>query len=646
MVQIRRRLYGVIAIFISWEIIYSASQTTCTSPAVQCRCEQRNNKFIINCRDKKLTQIPVFTDTNTQYDELTFSTSYPDTSSCSVCNRITSIPPRAFENLRVRRIDLTKNALTYISNDSFAGVEPYLKELLLQGDRTNEPNYAALKNLTGLTTLHLEKFQQTTLNSNNIFGNLENLESLTLKTFKCLSFIDSSAFQNKVPKLKLLWLEDLPLVTYPAGAILNIPSLQSLNFINTQVTKLFSQSFKDLRSLKELNLSHNMIDSIENDTFTGITETLQFLNLAVNRLGYKTNTRESLNFLSSKHWTHLEKLSLAYNKLNALPDGPFRNMQKLTCLILESCQLPAISSGLLQGLQNLHTLEVSQNMITDISVNAFVHTPQLIDLRVYRQHQAFSQYLALNFPSTAVEPIRTSLTHLNLEHNRVNVSQIWEITELLTNLEELKLRNTNILAVPDFVFRNHTQLQILDLSENQISSLDQKSFHGLKDTLTSLSLSDNNLTTIDERAFKNFSKLNYLYLANNMWNCDCKLLWLYDWIRNKMLTKPFIEYIVECVCHSPPKLNENYIQSVIRSDLACTPDILTCRIISLTTVQLKLAKSQRAYRTCLQVAVNTVLSLNIIMHVTHSTNPVAAFELIKKTTSDKSKKGKCPTSRR
>ncbi|KAK3596059.1 hypothetical protein CHS0354_024673 [Potamilus streckersoni] len=571
MANIKRRLSGAIATFIICEIIYSEAQPGCTSPAIKCGCEKRNNKFIINCRDKKLTQIPVFTNTNTEYDELTFSTSYPDTLMCSVCNRITSIPPKAFEHLRVKRIDLTRNALTDISNDSFAGVEPYLQELLLEGDRTNEPNYAALKNLTGLTTLHLEKFQQNTLNSNNIFGYLQNLESLKLKTFKSLSLIDSAAFQNKVPKLKTLWLEDLPLVTYPAGAVLNIPSLQTLHFINTPVNKLYSQSFKDLDNLKVLDLSHNDIDSIENDTFTGITDTLLFLNLAVNRLGYNTNARESLIFLSSKNWINLEHLSLAYNNLNALPEGPFRTMPSLTYLILESCQLPSVSSGLLQGLQNLHTLEISQNKITGISVNAFVHTPQLTDLRLYQQHQKFSKDIALDFPPTAVESIRVSLAHLNLDQNLVNVSQIWEIIELLTNLEELKLRSTNLVAVPDFVFRYHTQLQFLDLSENQITTVDQKNFHGLKDTLTSLSLANNNLTTIDECVFNDFSKLSYLYLTGNMWNCDCHLLWLYDWIKNKMLTHPYIEYIVECVCHSPPRLSENYIQDVNRYDLSCIP---------------------------------------------------------------------------
>ncbi|KAL3874289.1 hypothetical protein ACJMK2_037328 [Sinanodonta woodiana] len=569
MKNMKRHLWCAIVTIIICEIVNSLAQSGCISPAIECICQQKGNTFIINCRDKKLTQIPIFNKTNTEYDELTFGSPLTDTTMCSVCNKITSIPPRAFENIRVKRIDLTSNALTIISNDSFAGVEIYLKELLLQGNETKELNYAALKNLTGLTTLHLEKFQQTTLNSSNIFGYLQNLESLKLKTFKRLSVIESSAFKNKVSKLKTLWLEGLPLVVYPAGAILNIPSLQSLNVINTQVKKLYSQSFRDLRSLKDLDLSHNLIDSIDNDTFAGITDTLLFLNLAVNRLGYNTNKKESLHFLSSQHWTDLEQLSLAYNKLDTIPDGPFRNMPKLAYLALKSCQLSFISNGLLQGLQNLHTLDVSENRITQISSNAFVHTPQLKKLRLDRQHKESIKDLVLNFPPTAVEPIRASLTHLNVEHNRVNVSQIWEIIELLTNLEELKLQNTNLVAVPDFVFRYHTQLQILDLSENQISSLDQKSFHGLKDTLTSLSLSDNNLTTIDECVLQNFSKLNHLYLANNLWNCDCDLLWLYDWI--EMSAEPGIEYIVECVCHSPPSLRENLLQTVNRSHLSCTP---------------------------------------------------------------------------
>ncbi|KAK3603051.1 hypothetical protein CHS0354_015743 [Potamilus streckersoni] len=569
MENIKRRLCGAIVTLIICIIIYSEAQPNCISPAKQCGCEQRDNKFIINCRDKNLTQIPIFDNTSIQYEELTFSSSYPDTSKCSVCNRITSIPPRAFVNLNVKRIDLTKNALTYISNDSFAGVEPYLKELLLEGNEAKEPNYAALKNLTGLTKLHLEKFQQTTLNSNNIFEYLQNLEFLKLKTLKNLSFIDSAAFQNKVRKLKTLWLDDLPLKKYPVKAVLNIPSLQELHFINSPVTELYSMSFKDLDNLNVLDLSNNDIDSIDDNTFEGVNDTLLSLNLSDNNLRFKT--RETLSFLSSKSWTKLEELRLSYNKFDALPNGPFRTMSNLRNLTLESCQLPSISSGLLQGLQNLHTLEVSQNRITNISIDAFVHTPQLKVLNLDQQNKDFIKRLAINFPAEAVKSIRTSLTHLHLEQNLVNVSQIWEIIELLTNLEKLKLRSINLVTIPDFVFRYHTQLQDLDLSENQITSFDQKSFHGLKDTLNSLTLSNNNLTTIDECVFKNFSKLNYLYLTGNMWNCDCHLLWLYDWIKNKMLTHPYIEYMVECVCQSPPRLSEKYIQDVNRSDLSCIP---------------------------------------------------------------------------
>ncbi|KAL3873569.1 hypothetical protein ACJMK2_036666 [Sinanodonta woodiana] len=696
---IKTCIVGAIITFVMYEIICSEAQASCLNPpTTKCDCQVVNNKSIINCRDKSLTQIPTFNNTNIEYDELTFSTAQLNTPTCSSCNKITSIPSRAFANLKVRRIDLTKNALVNISDNSFAGVEPYLKELLLEGNGTKEPNYAALANLTGLATLHLENFQQTQFSSNNIFGYLQNLENLILKSFKSLSLIDGATFLNKVPKLKTFRLEDSPLTTYPAGVFLNIPSLQVLSFINTQVTKLLAQSFNTLNNLKELDLSHNIIDSIDNDTFAAITDTLEFLNLAVNKLG-NNNKRENLFFLSSKTWTKLELLTLSYNVLDAIPDRTFQNMPNLAYLTLQGCQLSSISSGLLQGLQNLHTLEVSLNWIANISVNAFVHTPQLTDLRLDQQHKDSIKDIALNFPPTAVEPIRTSLNRLNLQQNQVNESQIWEIIRFLINLEELYLSSTNLVTVPDFVFRYITKLQILDLSYNQLTSVNQKSFHGLKDTITSITLSENNLTTIDECVFKNFSKLNHLFLSENIWNCDCHLLWLYDWIN----VSPGIADLVDCVCHSPPSLIGKQIQNVNRQDLFCTPTnapytcpdyyitttttttttpiplpvfriaITAARIFSInvswtisdksdvtryllslvdlqntgsrnlwnlsrdtTLFQFSNLKPQQLYNICLQVELNNVLNQNLFSCVNYSTKPIPAFELLTNTITESS----------
>ncbi|KAL3874534.1 hypothetical protein ACJMK2_037538 [Sinanodonta woodiana] len=538
-------------------------------PTAQCACLVTLSKMgIINCRDLRLNQVPNFTDVETSFYELTFSSSAMVKSTCSWCNNITHLPPNSFRGLRVRRIDLTKNNISNISNSAFDGVQSELKELLLEGDGVHSFNSRSIEGLNQLTLLHLENFHIPHLGPEINFARLTELKQLVLKRTKCAS-IDNRTFAFL--RLERLHLVQMPLTSFPVVPILEIQYLRELEISQTQISRLQSDSFVNLTQLASLILSHNHLRFLDVGAFNGLYDTLENLDLSGNRL-------ENIEEISLRNWTKLQSLQLSSNSITLSP-GDFRNMPVLKYLHLGYCNIKVVYSSLFQGLRLLYHLDLSQNTILEIEPMAFDHTPMLSDLIMHSQRQFTlqeqhlpSSVRALNLSTDSIGRNHFSLTNLNLEHNVLNETQLWSFVGKLTNLKSLKLSRTNITSIQNDVFINHHRLVSLDLSQNQIFSIDSAGFHGLEFSLSSLDLSYNNIKTIQECIFQNFSKLQLFFLQGNNWMCDCQLTWLFDWIKTRLNDDPFTCHDTDVVCKAPPTLLNRSLCDVTPRELECHAD--------------------------------------------------------------------------
>ncbi|XP_037536019.1 oligodendrocyte-myelin glycoprotein [Nematolebias whitei] len=198
-------------------------------------------------------------------------------------------------------------------------------------------------------------------------------------------------------------------------------------------------------------------------------------------------------------------LSVARNQLCNVDHllGPFSGLQELS---LSHNLLPRFPRGLPPSLESLL---LQENRIT------YITSGSLRQLR--------------------------NLTRLDLEDNRISVIQPGALLGL-RKLQILTLKGNKLSSLP---LNLPPSLTHLDLSANCISSLDLPSLSALVNLLV-LQINSNCLRTVPEKAFDSLPRLRTVDLTNNLWVCECNILYLYRWLlsgRLKMAT--------DLVCKEP-----------------------------------------------------------------------------------------------
>lgn len=133
------------------------------------------------------------------------------------------------------------------------------------------------------------------------------------------------------------------------------------------------------------------------------------------------------------------------------------------------------------GLDSLHELDLSHNLLTDL--------PDLVFSRMVK------------------------LLYLNLDHNKIHSLHPMTFYKL-SNLVSLNLNTNKIKSVPLNVFSSLNELVDLDLSTNQLMNIEPEKWTGLT-SLSSLNLAENILLRFDPSYNFSFTGLGVLNLSSN-----------------------------------------------------------------------------------------------------------------------------------
>lgn len=160
----------------------------------------------------------------------------------------------------------------------------------------------------------------------------------------------------------------------------NVPNIFRINLSQNKIAAISNTMFGSIEFLHlvELDLSYNQINSIPPTTFEQLTN-LRYLSLSENPLN--TINQDTVAALSSISST-LRILDLSYTNIDSLPDGMFNSgsvvLQKLFIQGNRIASIPE-SLGLLTSLRSLN---IGQNLFTELNDESFLGLKNLRSLSI------------------------------------------------------------------------------------------------------------------------------------------------------------------------------------------------------------------------------------------------------------------------
>lgn len=481
-------------------------------------------------------------------------------------NRLTGLGATPWMLPELRSLDLSGNSLTELPTNIFEDLES-LQSLNLSGNHLNPLTGALLKPLDRLQVIDLSRcivrqlsgdlfaglqdLKHIHLNDNQLqelqdgsFVNLWNISSIDLSNNRIAS-IRTGAFVN-VMKLQKLSLRGNQLSAFKGEYFNTGTGIEELDISDNQLSYLFPSSFRihprlreiraannkfsffpaelisTLQYLEYVDLSHNQLKTIEELDFARLPR-LRVLLVANNQL-------DMVSEMAFHNSTQLQVLDLAYNNLDRVGERTFEGLIRLEQLNLEGNRLTELSDGLFERskLQMLENINLSNNRFEYAPLNAlqrqffFVSSVDLSHNRIKELPGDDSIMVNIKRIDLSFNPLTKQAVHNVLNEPKT----VRELSLAGTGIEELELLETPFLQflnlshnklknVKPEVFQRVTLLENLDLSSNELMSLDDISGAWPQlQVLQSLDVSNNSFDIISQSNFAQLQQLRSLRLSH------------------------------------------------------------------------------------------------------------------------------------
>lgn len=420
---------------------------------------------------------------------------------------------------RVRIIKGIDNSWTNIESYSFK-YYPKLLTLDLSFNKIKNVKNEAFRNLIALKSLNLSGNAIEMLNTKSFMisdSRNSNLEVLDLSN-NLLTELVGDIF-SFIPKLKTMYLQNNKLMTLTEDCFNDVKILNSLILHHNQLPSL-NMTLVNLKMLKELdvsfnyltkvsgyeinrlvalvniNMSYNSIQFIESNSFNQAFN-LQSVDLRYNRV---QSSIENVMFINNNK---LDYLNVYQNNITRIQDNAFKH-NILNYLNLENNNISGeITANTFTGLQNVTTLNLSNQSITAIRNDGFSDAVHLVYLNLSKNY--------INLIGNSSFAKANALKILDVSYN--NVSNLYFLQQHLQNLTELYLQSNNLIDIPTNAFETQKFLIRLDISNNKILNIQENSLPLLK--LQYLNIDNNKLTgVLAPKVFTPSKYIRYLDLSN------------------------------------------------------------------------------------------------------------------------------------
>ncbi|XP_031266994.1 receptor-like protein 7 [Pistacia vera] len=378
-------------------------------------------------------------------------------------------------------------------------------------------------------------------------GNLDSLEQLDISLCNFQGFIPSS-FEN-LTQLKYL---DLSNNNFTARTLSSLPvvgKLTKLTVLELKAINLYgeipSELFK-LTQLQTLDLSSNKLDGLIPSSISKL-KNIEYLSFYSNKL---SGPMELEMFLMLKK---LKRLLLSYNNLTVLTSNISANAS-LELLGLASCNLDKFPD-FLKNQESLEWLDLSHNHISGQIPqwfwNTSVNTLDYLNLS-FNSLTGFDQHSVV----LPWEHLRT----LDLRFNMLEGSLPIPAKSMYT-LFYLASNNKFVGEIPPLIC-SQSSLQVLDLSNNNLSGVLPQGLGNLSNSLVVLNLRNNSFHGHIPQTFTNECQLKSIDIGHNQ---------LHGQVARSLANCKMLEFL---------DLENNHIYEIFPSWLGNLPEL---RVLSLSS---------------------------------------------------------------
>ncbi|MGL5353216.1 MAG: NlpC/P60 family protein [Clostridium sp.] len=251
----------------------------------------------------------------------------------------------------------------------------------------------------------------------------------------------------------------------------------------------------DTYLLKQLNKAINgteSLDAIQKSTLNNLTGSINIDGTISNLKGIE-------------ELTNIDNLTIISPNLYNIYSQNFETLSNLKSLKIDA-SISNVDSTLFNNLTNLESLDLSNNTIGDFNLYSLKNSSKLVKLILA------NNYLSSFSGDTEISNIK----ELDLSNNRFyNTSYLSSISKI-TSLENLLLKNNEMIIGPNSEdLKGFKNLKALDLSYNGMWNIDTSAF-SVCPSLTAINLSNNNITLIDDKnGFIQCPNLTTLDLSHN-----------------------------------------------------------------------------------------------------------------------------------